>query len=138
MPRRSSLFLTHTAVSVYMLLLLATLPRTHATPILVTVQTQSQEQLDTLTQAIETDAQTEGEAGSVRHLLGSIEATQLHVYDVDNPYTVTSVQSMTLSLLENIQYDTSTAVWTLTYDTMAIMMDVTVPEQINHWIVFCT
>ena len=108
MPRRSPPFLAHTAVCMYMLLLLAT--HTRATPILVTVQTQSQEQLDTLTQAIENDAQTEGEAGSVRHLLGSIEATQSHVVDVDNPYTVSSVQSMpTLSLLENIQYDTSTA-----------------------------
>ena len=107
MPRSLS---TRTSLCVCMLLQLTQFM--HATPIIVTVQTQSQAQLDVLTQAIENDAQSEGEEGSVLHLLGSIEATQSHVVDVDNPYTYTAVQSMpTLSLLENIQYDTDTAVW---------------------------
>ena len=105
----------------------------HAAPIIVTVQTQSQEQLNALTAAVEADAQlVAGDEGTVRHLLGAIEATQSRVYDVDNAYAVTQVQSMpTLSLLDDIQYVTGTESWTFTYDTMAI--DASVPEQINYY-----
>ena len=127
--------LRHRVVCCLLLSLWLGLCCVHAAPIIVTVQTQSQEELNALTSAVEADAQlgaTDAADGSVRHLLGAIEATQSRVYDVDNAYAVTNVQSMpTLSLLDGIQFLKSTETWTLTYDTMAI--DASVPEQINHY-----
>lgn len=102
------------------------------TPIIVTVQTQSQEQLDQLTAAVEANAQISSAVNGQRHLLGAIEATQSHVIDVQNAYSVTQVQSMpTLTLLENIAYNDSTDLWTLTYDTMAV--DASVTGQVNQY-----
>ena len=64
------------------------------TPIIVTVQTQSQQQLDELTAAVEADSQLPADESGGRHLLGAIEATQSHVVDVQNAYSVTQVQSI--------------------------------------------
>lgn len=84
--------------------------------VLVTVQSQTQEDMDALTAQV--DAQAQGE-GPARVTLGAIEATMSRVVDVDSPYLVTVPQSVpTLTLLGNVEFDPENQLWTLTYETM--------------------
>jgi len=97
-----------------------------ATPLMVTVRTQSRQQmLKVATQ----DTQ--------RRLLGAMEATQSSVVDVDNvetllPYDITHVQNVpTLSLLDSLSFDNVTEEWSFTYETMAL--DSSEHGQINNY-----
>ena len=81
-----------------------------AETVLVTVQSQTQEDMDALTAQV--DAQ-----GDVT--LGAIEATMSRVVDVDHPYLATVPQSVpTLTLLGDVVFDAELQRWTLTYETM--------------------
>jgi hypothetical protein len=97
-----------------------------ATPLMLTVQTQSHEHM---LRIIAQDSQ--------RRLLGAMEATQSSVVDVENidvlmPYETTHVQSVpTLSLLDSLAFDNITEEWSFTYETMAL--DTAVHGQINSY-----
>jgi hypothetical protein len=102
------------------LLALTLLSLSHAALRVVSIQSQSQEQMDALTDAIDVDSQT----GPHRVTLGTIEATQSRVVDVESAYLRTDVQYVpTLSMLGNIEYRTpdshgvSEPEWHLTYST---------------------
>lgn len=85
-------------------------------PVLVSIQTQTQEDMDSLTAQV--DAQAAG-SGPARVTLGAIEATMSRVVDVDSPYLVTVPQSVpTLSLLGDISFDPELQLWNMTYETM--------------------
>lgn len=97
-----------------------------ATPIILTVQTQSQQQMHNIATQ---DAQ--------RRLLGAMEATQSSVVDVENvdallPYDITNVQKVpTLSLLDGLSFDNVTEEWSFTYETMSL--DASEHGQINNY-----
>jgi hypothetical protein len=97
-----------------------------ATPLMVTVQTQSRQQMLKVATA---DTQ--------RSLLGAMEVTQSSVVDVENvdallPYDVTHVQNVpTLSLLDSLAFDNVTEEWSFTSETMAL--DSSEHGQINHY-----
>ena len=55
-----------------------------AESMLVSVQSQSQQDMDTITAAVDEDAHDPN--GSMRMTLGAIEATMSRVVDVDSPY----------------------------------------------------
>jgi hypothetical protein len=107
-------------------LLMAWLINCTATPLMVTVQTQSQQQV---LKATTQDTQ--------RRLLGAMEATQSSVVDVENvdsllPYEMTHVQNVpTLSLLDSLSFDNVTEEWSFTYETMAL--DASEHGQINKY-----
>jgi hypothetical protein len=100
------------------------------TPFMVTVQTNSQEEMDALTALIDADAEA---TGSSRHVLGAIEATSSRVVDIDDPqYLNTAIQSVpTLSLLDGISFDVETERWLFEYETMRV--DNTLEQQINQY-----
>jgi len=86
--------------------------------VLVSVQSQTQEDMDALTAQV--DAQAQGN-GPSRVTLGAIEATMSRVVDVDDPYLVTVPQSVpTLTLLGDISFNAEQQLWTLTYETMRV------------------
>ena len=86
--------------------------------VLVSIQSQSQDDMDKLTAKI--DEQTAG-SGAQRVTLGAIEATMSRVVDVESPYLVTVPQSVpTLSLLGDIAFDSVLQTWKMTYETMRI------------------
>lgn len=95
-----------------------------ATPLLLTIQTQSHRHIRQLT------AQD-----SQRRLLGAMEATQSSVVDIDNtevPYDITHVQSVpTLSLLDSLAYDNVTEEWSFAYETMSLAAEMA--GQINKY-----
>lgn len=97
-----------------------------ATPLMLTVQTQSHEHMLRITAP-----------DSQRRLLGAMEATQSSVVDVENidallPYAITHVQSVpTLSLLDSLAFDNITEEWSFTYETMAL--DTGAHGQINSY-----
>lgn len=96
-------------------------PVAHGTPLMLTVQTQSPEHMHTLTHA---------ELGQ-RQLL-TFEATQSSIVDVNEQYTATRVQSVpTLSLLNDIGFDSETEVWTFSYETTTV--DGSAPGQVNRY-----
>lgn len=122
MRRAASRFLV---LAVLSLAVCTSLPAVHGTPVMVTVQTQSAEHIQTITAA-------QSAQNAQRQLLGAIEATQSHIVDVADPYLITYVQSApTLSLLEDIVFDNSSEVWSFTYETMAL--DASVRGQINRY-----
>jgi len=100
------------------------------TPFMVTVQTNSQEEMDALTALIDADAEA---TGSSRHVLGAIEATSSRVVDIDDPqYLNTAIQTVpTLSLLDGISFDVETERWLFEYETMRV--DNTLEQQINQY-----
>ena len=81
--------------------------------VLVTVQSQTQEDMDALTAQV--DAQVEG-SGPARETLGvhgAIEATMSRVVDVDSRYLVTVPQSVpTLTLLGDVNFEPEEQLWT--------------------------
>lgn len=98
------------------LILLAVLGMCAGETVLVSVQSQTQEDMDALTAQV--DAQAQG-AGPARVTLGAIEATMSRVVDVDSPYLVTVPQSVpTLTLLGDVSFDPEQQLWTMTYETM--------------------
>lgn len=81
--------------------------------VVVTVQSQSQAEMDAMTEQI--DAMS----GPSRVTLGAIEATMSRVVDSDIPYTSTEPLSVpTLSILRDINFDSDLQTWTLEYSTM--------------------
>ena len=89
-----------------------------AESMLVSVQSQSQQDMDTITAAVDEDAHDPN--GSMRMTLGAIEATMSRVVDVDSPYFQAPVQAVpTWGLLQNVSYDRNTGLWTFKYYTMA-------------------
>ena len=66
------------------LLLCALVCASSADSMLVTVQSQSQSDMDAITAAVDDDAHDPN--GSMRMTLGAIEATMSRVVDVDSPY----------------------------------------------------
>ena len=115
------------AIVAFMLLALA-----HGTLRVVSIQSQSQEQMNALTDAIDVDSQT----GPHRVTLGTIEATQSRVVDVESAYLSTDVQYVpTLSMLGSIEYLTPDShgvpepEWHLTYSTSKLDGS----NQLNHY-----
>ena len=108
MPRLSSCFLMCVCLGLVV-----------SNPILVTVQSKSQEEMDALTEAI--DDAAEAGTGPARTTLGVIEATMSRVVDVDDPYVTEHVVSVpTWGMLKDIVYDTDSNIWTFEYETMRI------------------
>jgi len=97
-----------------------------STPVILTRQTQSHQQMLKLA----TD-------DTRRHLLGAMEATQSSVVDVQNvdallPYQITQVQNVpTLSLLDSLSFDNVTEEWSFTYETLSL--DSSAQGQINKY-----
>ena len=86
--------------------------------VLVSIQSQSQDDMDKLTAKV--DEQAAGN-GAQRVTLGTIEATMSRVVDVESPYLVTVPQSVpTLSLLGDIAFDSVQQTWKMTYETMRV------------------
>lgn len=84
---------------------------------LVSVQSQSQQDMDLLTAAVDADLQASH--SNMRQTLGAIEATMSRVVDVDSDFFVAPVLSVpTWGLLHDIHYDVATSVWTFEYNTM--------------------
>jgi hypothetical protein len=94
-------------------------------PLMLTLQTHSQEQRERIQNGLQAQ----------RRLLGAWEATQSGVVDLGEPeghYEISSVQSVpTLSLLDSVKFDNYTEDWFFTYETMAV--DHLVPGQINRY-----
>ena len=87
--------------------------------VLVTIESQSQEEMDQLTEAVDTSSIDAN--GPMRTTLGAIEATMSRVVDVDSPYLTTVPQSMpTLTKIDDIAFDEANNVWTFKYKSMAI------------------
>ena len=85
-----------------------------ATPVLVTVATQSMPAMQALTRQIDEVAQAE----STRVLLGAIEATMSRVVDSDSLSVVTRpVAVPTMSLLSGVSFNAENRVWTMSYRT---------------------
>ena len=100
------------------LLLCALVCAISADSMLVTVQSQSQADMDAITAAVDDDAHDPN--GSMRMTLGAIEATMSRVVDVDSPYFQAPVQAVpTWGLLQDVSYDRDTSIWTFKYNTMA-------------------
>lgn len=91
-------------------------------PILVSVQSKSQEEMDALTAAVDIAAETQYEPGqTTRTTLGVIEATMSRVVDVNDPYVTTKTASVpTWGMLQDITYNSETNIWTFQYQTMRI------------------
>ena len=84
--------------------------------VLVSIQSQTQEDMDALTAQI--DAQAQGNSHP-RVTLGAIEATMSRVVDVESPYLVTVPQSVpTLTLLGDVVFDADQQVWTFENETV--------------------
>ena len=84
---------------------------------LVTVQSQSQQEMDTLTAAIDADVQNVH--NGMRTTLGAIEATMSRVVDSDDPYFVAPVLTVpTWAMLHDVQFDRDANLWTFEYKTM--------------------
>ena len=97
--------------------LLALITCIHAESMLVTVQSNSQQDMDALTASI--DAEVQNVHSGMRTTLGAIEATMSRVVDVDDPYFVAPALSVpTWAMLHDIQFDESTSSWTFEYKTM--------------------
>lgn len=101
-------------------------PCIHANDAIITLQAQSQAQLDALF--------PNGIDSTQRRRLMSLDATASQVVDVDATpdYLITQVQSVpTLSLLQAAVFDDASETWTFEYQTMEV--DATVPGQLNHY-----
>jgi len=99
-----------------MLLVIMSVGIVHGT--LVTVQSQTQEQMDALTQAVNLAAASD-HTGGARVTLGTIEATMSRVVDIESEFLVTVPQSVqTLRLLNAIEFDSETQMWHLAYEVM--------------------
>lgn len=91
-----------------------------ATPVILTVQTQSPTHINSHVYP------ESGPQDSQRQLLGAIEATQSSVVDVENtetllPYEISHVQNVpTLSLLNTVDFDNVSEVWSFEYETMSL------------------
>jgi len=86
---------------------------------LVTVQSETQEQMDALTAAVNAAAAIE-HGGSARMTLGTIEATMSRVVDIESEFLVTVPQSMpTLRLLSAIDFDAEAQTWHIAYEVMS-------------------
>lgn len=84
---------------------------------LVTVQSQTQEQMDALTSAV--NKASDLPASNARVTLGTIEATMSRVVDADSEYLVAMAQSVpTLQLLSDIAFVSNTQTWHLEYQLM--------------------
>ena len=89
---------------------------THGT--LVTIQSQTQDQMDALTAAVNL-ASASDYSGNARVTLGTIEATMSRVVDIDSEFLATVPQSVpTLRLLSAIDFESSTQTWHLAYEVM--------------------
>ena len=85
---------------------------------LVTVQSQTQEQMDALTEAVNLAAAND-HSGGARTTLGTIEATMSRVVDIESDFLVTVPQSVpTLRLLSAIDFSAETQTWHLAYEVM--------------------
>ena len=88
--------------------------RVHGEDVIVSVQSQSQEEMDSLTSAID------GAVGSARVTLGAIEATMSRVVNAET-YVQTAATSLpTLTLLNDVAFDETQELWTFHYKTMRV------------------
>lgn len=98
-------------------MLLFVSPTLFAEQMLVTVQSQSQTEMDRLTAAIDADVQNVH--NGMRTTLGAIEATMSRVVDVNDPYFVAPVPTVpTWAMLHEVQFDRDTNMWSFDYQTM--------------------
>jgi len=99
------------------LLFLLTIQILRADNVLVSIQSQSQTEMELLTEKVDQDIQLSH--SSMRQTLGAIEATMSRVVDEDSEYFVAPVLSVpTWSMLKDIEYNMSTDDWTFEYQTM--------------------
>ena len=85
---------------------------------LVTVQSQTQEDMDAMTAAVNL-ASASDYSGNARVTLGTIEATMSRVVDMESEFLVTVPQSVpTLRLLQAIEFDSASQTWHLVYEVM--------------------
>lgn len=99
------------------LLIMLFLVHASADSVLVSVQSQSQDEMDTLTAAV--DAEVRDVHSGMRTTLGAIEATMSRVVDVDDPYFQAPVLSVpTWALLHDIAFDQDTSTWSFQYRSM--------------------
>ena len=124
--RRGRLCCSGTSITLIHLVGLACLlgPVRGATPVLVTVATQSMEEMQYLTKRIDWAANggltsgSESGSESMRVLLGAIEATMSRVVDSDSLSLVSRpVAVPTMSLLDGVSFNADTRVWTMSYRT---------------------
>ena len=81
--------------------------------VVVTVQSLSQEDMDTMTDAID------AVSGPSRVTLGAIEATMSRVIDSETAYSSTTPPSLpSLTMLQTISFDDATQIWSLEYSSM--------------------
>lgn len=100
------------------LLVLAMIVNCLCESVLVSIQSQTQEDMDAMTAKIDEQAQGYGPA---RLTLGAIEATMSRVVDVEDPYLVTVPQSVpTLTLLDDVSFDPQLQLWKMRYETMRV------------------
>ena len=93
-----------------------------AQAVVVTVPTQSLEQMQQLTQNIDLESTAlSAHANQTRVLLGAIEATMSRVVDSDHQYLVAQALSVpTLSLLQDVEFDQQQRTWTIKYSSMVM------------------
>lgn len=90
---------------------------THASDVLVTVQSQDVSAMNQLTADILTENQNT--TSTMRVTLGAIEATMSRVVDSNDAYTQVQVQAQpSLTLLNSITFDETTQSWSFEYSTM--------------------
>jgi len=96
--------------------LISLLGAAHGT--LVTVQSQTQADMDALTAAVNL-ASAADFSGAARVTLGTIEATMSRVVDMESEFLATVPQSVpTLRLLHAIEFDSASQTWHLAYEVM--------------------
>tara|TARA_B100001758_G_scaffold241882_1_gene249330 strand:+ start:30810 stop:32975 length:2166 start_codon:yes stop_codon:yes gene_type:complete len=99
------------------LFLIFTLQNLKAENVLVSIQSQSEEDMHLLTAKVDEDLQ-QSHSG-MRQTLGAIEATMSRVVDVDSEYFVAPALSVpTWSLLKDVSFNASKSEWTFEYHTM--------------------
>jgi len=85
---------------------------------LVTVQTETQEQMDALLARVNAAAES-GPGGGARMTLGTIETILSRVVDIESEFMVTVPQSVpTLQLLSAIDFDAEAQTWHIAYEVM--------------------
>ena len=96
-----------------------------ASDFIVSVQTQTQEDMDTLTNAVDSSMQDSN--APHRMTLGTIEATMSRVMSVDGPYLASMPVLPTLGVLNALEWHPETDNWEITYRVSRIDHSTTAP-----------
>ena len=96
-----------------------------ASDFIVSVQTQTQDEMDTLTNAVDSSMQDPN--APHRITLGTIEATMSRVMSVDGPYLASMPVLPTLGVLNGLEWHAETDNWRITYRVSRIDHSTTTP-----------